>query len=96
MMAKVKVSEGAEAAAFPIGGYAAVRVVLRETEYGTRVDVPRGDPSRPPGWDELAAKFRDCAVGVLSAEAAEHAVAMVEGLDRLADVTGLTETLSAV
>jgi len=96
MMAKVKVSEGAKAGEFPIGGYAAVRVVLRDgTGYGTRVDVPRGDPSRPLSWEELAAKFRDCAGGVLSAEAAEHAVAMVEGLDGLADAKGLTEALSA-
>jgi 2-methylcitrate dehydratase PrpD len=95
LMSRVRAGEGAEAGEFPIGGYAAVRVVLRDgTEYGRRVDVPRGDPSRPLAWDELAAKFRDCAGGVLSAEAAEHAVAMVEGLDGLADVTGLTEALS--
>ena len=90
LMAKVKAGEGEEAAEFPIGGYAEVRIALSDgSEYGTRVDVPRGDPSRPLSWGELAAKFRDCAAAVFSAEAREQALALVEGLEDLADVTGL-------
>ena len=95
LMAKVKASEGELAGEFPIGGYAEVRIVLRDgTEYGTRVDVPRGDPSRPLSWDELAAKFRDCTGVALPAGSVDAALRLIEGLDGLDDVRRLTEALT--
>ena len=95
LMANVTVSEGAEAAEFPIGGYAEVRIALRDGgEYVTRVDVPRGDPSRPLSWEQLASKFRECAGTVLPAGGVDAALRLIEGLDGLDDVRGLTEALS--
>jgi 2-methylcitrate dehydratase PrpD len=95
LMSRVTASEGAEAGEFPIGGYAEVLIVLRDGgEYGTRVDVPRGDPSRPLSWEELAAKFRDCAATVLPAVQVDAAIRLAEGLDGLEDVRRLTEALS--
>ena len=95
LMAKVSVGEGAEAAEFPIGGYAEVRIVLSDgSEYGTRVDVPRGDPSRPLSWDDLAAKFRDCTGAALPAGGVDGVLRLIEGLDGLEDVSRLTEALS--
>ncbi|MHC4480753.1 MAG: MmgE/PrpD family protein, partial [Planctomycetota bacterium] len=84
LMSKVEAREGAEPAAFPIGGYAEVRVALKDrSEHGLRVDTPRGDPSRPLTWDELVEKFRDCAGTVLHAKAIERTLRMVEGLEEL-------------
>jgi len=95
MMAKMNVTEGVESAEFPIGGYAEVRVALRDgTEHAMRVDVPRGDPSRPLAWEELAAKFRDCAGGVLSAEGTEGSLDLVRRLEELDSVGRLTEAIS--
>jgi 2-methylcitrate dehydratase PrpD len=95
LMAKVSASEGAEAADFPVGGCAEVRIVLRNgTEHGRRVDVPRGDPSRPLSWEDMAAKFRDCAALALPAERVEGALRLTEGLDGLDNVGRLTEALS--
>lgn len=94
LMAKVEAKEGSEAGAFPIGGYAEVRIVLQDrTEHSLRVDIPRGDPSRPLSWEELVEKFRDCAGVVLAGEAVERAVRIVERLDALPDVRSLTEAL---
>ena len=94
-MSRVRVDEGEEAGEFPIGGYTEARIALRDGgEYVIRVDVPRGDPSRPLAWEELAAKFRDCAGGVLSAEATEGSLDLVRRLEELDSVRGLTEALS--
>jgi 2-methylcitrate dehydratase PrpD len=91
----VRISEGAESAEFPIGGYAEVRVVLRDgTEHAMRVDVPRGDPARPLSWDELAVKFRDCAGAALPAGDVDEALRLVERLEGLDNVSRLTEALS--
>ena len=94
LMTKVEAREGAEAAAFPIGGYAEVRVVLQDGgEHGLRVDTPRGDPSRPLSWDDLVGKFRECAGVVVPAETVEETVRLVERLEDLPDVGRLTEAL---
>jgi 2-methylcitrate dehydratase PrpD len=96
LMAKVQAREGAEPGAFPIGGHAEVRILLLDgSEHSLRVDTPRGDPSRPLAWDELAEKFRDCAGTVLPTQAIERTVRLVERLEELPEVGGLTETLRA-
>jgi 2-methylcitrate dehydratase PrpD len=94
LMAKVEAREGAEPGAFPIGGYAEVGIVLRDgSEHSLRVDTPRGDPSRPLSWDELAGKFRDCAANVLPTQAVERTLSTVERLEELPNLGGLIETL---
>jgi 2-methylcitrate dehydratase PrpD len=96
LMSKVEAREGAEPGAFPIGGYAEVRIALRDgSEQGLRVDTPRGDPSRPLTWEELVEKFRDCAGTVLPTQTVERTLRMVERLEELPDVGELTETLRA-
>jgi 2-methylcitrate dehydratase PrpD len=57
------------------------------------VDTPRGDPSRPLAWEELAEKFRDCAGTVMLAEAVERTLSLVERLEEVPNVSRLTETL---
>ncbi len=94
-MSKVRVSEGSETGEFPIGGYADVRIVFRDgSEHALRVDTPRGDPSRPLSWDELATKFRGCAETVVSVEVGERVIDLVQRLDKLTDVRELTGALS--
>jgi 2-methylcitrate dehydratase PrpD len=94
LMAKVEAREGAEPGAFPIGGHAEVRIALKDgSEHSLRVDIPRGDPSRPLPWDELAEKFRDCAATVLPSQVIERTLRLVERLEELPEVGRLTETL---
>ncbi len=96
LMAKVEASEGAEPGAFPIGGYAELRIVLKDgSEHSLRVDTPRGDPSRPLSWEELAEKFRDCAGTVLFTQAINGSLRLIERLEDVPDVGSLTETLRA-
>lgn len=94
LMAKVEVREGEEPGAFPIGGNAEVRITLKDgSEQSQRVDTPRGDPSRPLAWDELAGKFHDCAGAVMPTEAVEQVLRLVERLEEVPNVSKLTETL---
>jgi 2-methylcitrate dehydratase PrpD len=72
-----------------------VRIVLRGgEEQFLRVDTPRGDPTRPLSWEELAEKFRDCAQGVLASEAAEGAVGLIARLEDVRDLAELTGALT--
>jgi 2-methylcitrate dehydratase PrpD len=95
LMSRVETSEGEEPGEFPIGGYADVRIALRDgTEHGRRVDVALGDPARPVSYEQLVAKFRDCCQGVLSPEAVDRALAAIERLADLPDVRELTAALA--
>ena len=57
---------------------------------------PRGGPSSPLSWDQLLAKYRDCASRALDAAAVERSAELLVALDDLDDVRTLTETLAAV
>lgn len=95
LMSQVHAEEGTEAGAFPIGGYAELRILLRDgDEHSLRVDTPSGDPSRPLSWDELVGKFRHCTEGLLSAETTERAADLVSRLEESPDVSGLIEALT--
>jgi 2-methylcitrate dehydratase PrpD len=62
---------------------------------GAPVDYARGSPQIPMSFDEVAAKFRDCAgYAGFSAQSAERVVAMVRGLDRQGDIRALTGLLA--
>ncbi len=56
-----------------------------------RIEVahPRGTPQRPLSDADMSDKFRSCAAGALSAEAAAAAEASVAGLESLANVRAL-------
>jgi 2-methylcitrate dehydratase PrpD len=64
-----------------------VEVVLHNgTRRHQRIEVPKGDPDLPLTWDELVAKFQDCAAGVLpdvQIQAAMHHIAHLETLPTL-------------
>ncbi|HUC18582.1 MAG TPA: MmgE/PrpD family protein [Acetobacteraceae bacterium] len=61
-----------------------------------RADFGRGSPANPMSWDEVAAKFRECADhGGLAPARAEEVIAMVEDLASLPDIHDLTSALTA-
>ena len=63
--------------------------VLTET-----LEEPRGGPAAPLDWDELLAKYRDCATRVLDADSTAQTAEMIVSMDELADVRALTAALS--
>ena len=63
--------------------------VLTET-----LEEPRGGPAAPLDWDELLAKYRDCATRVLDADSTARTAEMIVSMDELADVRALTAALS--
>jgi 2-methylcitrate dehydratase PrpD len=95
LMARVTVVETDEPIEFPIGGRSEVVLTVRSGgEHRMTVDTPLGDPTRPLSWDDLAAKFRDCAAGVLPDEGIERAIAQLAELETMEDVRVLVEGLS--
>ncbi len=91
----VSVAQDEREMAFPIEGFAELRVaMLSGSALETRVDAPRGDPRRPLTWEELAAKFRDCASRVLTPVAIDEAIAAVGRLDEMPDIKELVGTLT--
>jgi 2-methylcitrate dehydratase PrpD len=89
LMNRVRVRDDGEPMQFPIGGVADVTVRANGQSRNARVEAPRGDPTNPLTWDELAAKFRDCAGLALSTDRVERLLAAVERLDELPDVNEL-------
>jgi 2-methylcitrate dehydratase PrpD len=72
-----------------------VAVTLKDgTTVRTRVDQPRGGPDRPLTWDELVAKYRDCAVRVIGSEATEVSLRLIGELERLSAVSDLTRLVA--
>ncbi len=95
LLSRVEPVEDAQEMAFPIGGFAEVRVLTRDgKEHSVRVETPKGDPQRPLSWEELAAKFRDCAAAVLAPAAIEEAVSAIERLEGLENVAALAAVLA--
>jgi 2-methylcitrate dehydratase PrpD len=60
-----------------------------------RADFGKGSPANPMSWNEVTAKFRECAeFGGLPAARASEVIAMVEDLSSLPDIHRLTAALS--
>lgn len=95
LMERIEVREEGPQMNFPIEGIAEVRLATPDGRLSARVEVPRGDPQRPLSWDDLAAKFRECAGVGLTRERIGAAVAAIEGLEELGDVRKLTALLCA-
>jgi 2-methylcitrate dehydratase PrpD len=53
----------------------------------------RGWSEEPATWDDIAAKFTDCAEGVLSAHSRNDVLTMIENLEELEDVSALGRAL---
>lgn len=90
-----EVVEDQEPQSNPLAAWAELRLGVGDgSGRSLRVDVPKGDPRRPLTWEELAAKFRDCAAALLRPEEAAQVIETVERLDRLQDVRQLTAMLA--
>ena len=77
-------------------GFVEVEVQLKDGRKDQiRVDVPPGSPSRELTWDELRAKFLDCARQAprISSAGAEAAFASLRNLQSVADVGAVTQQL---
>jgi len=74
-----------------------VEIVLTDGRRLTgRADFGKGSPANPMRWDEVAAKFRECAdYGGLAPARAEEVIAMVKDLASLSDISRLTSALTA-
>ena len=76
----------------PILGPATVTLTLDDgSRLSRRVDIPKGDPRAPVTWEELAAKYRDCAAEVLSPEATERTLQIIESLEAAPNVRELMD-----
>jgi 2-methylcitrate dehydratase PrpD len=80
-----------------LGQSMAARVVVRAGgrtfERFTR--APKGEPDRPLTWAEVIEKFRGLTGQAFPKERQERVIALVHGLDRLADTADLMELLGA-
>ncbi|HTD92094.1 MAG TPA: MmgE/PrpD family protein, partial [Burkholderiales bacterium] len=77
-------------------GFVEVEVQLKDGRKETvRVDVPPGSPSRELTWDELRAKFMDCAKQAprISEAQASAAFAAIQTLDRVDDISRIAAQL---
>jgi 2-methylcitrate dehydratase PrpD len=73
---------------------ARVRIELRDGRVLERdARGARGYPTQPASAEELRAKFLDCARRILSAAAAERALASITELEQVADIRALTRAL---
>ena len=92
-MRQVEPIEDGPEMAYPIEGWA--RVVVRQVDghtFEAEVEMPRGDPKNPLTWEEMVAKFRDCAARILSHEGIEAAVEAIERLEEAADIREIIST----
>ena len=55
--------------------------------------MPKASPEFPMTEAELRGKFTECARETLSADAADRALALIEGLEKVDNVRSLTEIL---
>lgn len=96
LMTRVNVTEDRAPASVSIGGTAVVRTQLDgQTIESPVVEIPRGDPRNPLSWDELCAKFRDCASTVLGPDEIEATIRLIDNLDQLQDAGELSRLLAA-
>ena len=77
-------------------GFVEVEVLLKDGRSGrTRVDHPPGHPRRELSWDDLRAKFSDCAAqAALPPERGRKAFNQLAGLERLDDLQPLVALLA--
>src|SRR5262245_5096256 len=72
-----------------------VEVVLHSgVRQHQRIEVPKGDPDQPLTWDELVAKFQDCAATVLPDGHIKEAAQHIAHLEELPTLKPLMATLT--
>jgi 2-methylcitrate dehydratase PrpD len=75
-------------------GYVTVEIRTKGgRRFARRVEHPRGAPELPLPYPDLIAKFRDCARRVLGPESIERALALLESVETVGDVTTLVDAL---
>ena len=78
-------------AAYPRVRSGAVEVRLADgSTVGKHVDAPIGMPENPVGTDQVAAKFRHCAEGLLSPTARDGVLSEIESLSEATSLSGLS------
>lgn len=80
-------------ARFPAESPARVVVKTAQARFESAVTLPRGDPDRPLGWDELRAKFRTATRRALDAQRQGRVLDAVERL-RGGEIAPLREALA--
>ena len=73
---------------------AAVEVRTNRGIFLKEVPYPTGDPENPMSWDQVVEKFIPMASNVIGKEKAECTAASIDGIDKMNNVTDLTELLS--
>ena len=72
-----------------------VEVVLHDRRrFHQPVDLPKGNPALPLTWEELVAKFRDCAAVVLPPELVQEAVQHITHLEEFPTLQPLMASLT--
>ena len=69
--------------------------LLDGTVLSKEATTSRGTPDRPMTQEELAAKFHDCAQGILTSDVERSVLDLIYRLDSVADVAELTSLLRA-
>jgi 2-methylcitrate dehydratase PrpD len=88
LLRRVETVEQGRGSEGPIGGTATVTLTLDDgSQHSHRVDIPRA----PLTWDELAAKYRDCAVGVISGEVSARSLEIISNLEAAPDIRQLMD-----
>jgi len=97
LMSSVTVSEDRPPADVSVGGTAAVRAQLRDrTVESPVVEIPRGDPRNALSWEDLSAKFVDCASLVIPRPDARQLIDLIGRLKDIASVRDIADALSPV
>jgi 2-methylcitrate dehydratase PrpD len=85
LLRRVEMVEGEQGQ--PIVGPATVTVILDDgSQHSRHVETPRGDPKAPLTWEELVAKYEDCAAGILPDAATARSAEIIADLEAAADV----------
>jgi 2-methylcitrate dehydratase PrpD len=85
LLRRVEMVEGEQGQ--PIVGPATVTVILDDgSQHSRHVETPRGDPKAPLTWEELVAKYKDCAAGILPDAAIARSAAIIAELEAATDV----------
>ena len=71
----------------PIVGPATVTVILDDgSQHSRHVETPQGDPKAPLTWEELVAKYKDCAASILPETATARSAEIIADLEAAPDV----------
>jgi 2-methylcitrate dehydratase PrpD len=88
LLQRVEMVEGEQG--LPIVGPATVTVTLDDgSQHSRRVETPRGEPKAPLTWEELVAKYRDCAADILPEAATARSAEIIADLEAATDVEEL-------